>query len=131
VEPLALSADEQGEACRLMAAIGCRSDLLEKGPQALVSDWEAFVMRCEAGYTGSYGDFLQDISVRTILARLLLRLPRSIRVKVEPAILELDYRYRAVPRKSDDFLLDPRLQARHPPETCFWLYGLPVSSRLR
>lgn len=113
----------------LMGRIGCRESVVEAGPETLVADWGAFVARCQRGFACERDLFLQDLSVRTILDRLLARLPESIRFKLAPRVRELDYAYRALPKKSLECVAGERLARRHPPEQHFWLYGVPETVR--
>ena len=113
----------------LMGRIGCRESVVEAGPDALVADWVGFVTRCERGFACERDTFLQDLSVRTILDRLMARLPESIRFKLAPAILKADYAYRAIPKKSLECVAGERLARTHPPERHFWLYGVPETVR--
>lgn len=115
----------------LMGRIGCRESVIEAGPLALIEDWRRLVARCEKGFVTGRDEFLQDLSVRTILARLFLRLPEPLRLKLSPAVREADFRYRSLTRLDTSFVMDPRLAARHPPERDFWLYGWPESVRVR
>lgn len=115
----------------LMGRIGCRESVIEAGPLALVEDWVRLVDRCEKGFVAERDAFLQDLSVRTILGRLLARLPVPLRLKLAPLIREPDFRYRSLPRRSAAFVMDPRLAARHPPNRDFWLYGWPENVRTR
>lgn len=126
-----LSPDELDCIRHLMGKIGCADAVIEAGPMRLIEDWRAFVMRCEKGFACDRTDFLQDLSVRTILARLVARLPRPLQLKFEPELSEADFRYRAIPKRDREFVMDPRLSSRHPPERDFWLYGLPAGVRLQ
>lgn len=113
----------------LMGRVGCRESVVEAGPDALVADWRAFVARCESGWTCATHEFLQDLSVRTVIARLFSRLPESIRYKLQPAVRAIDYRYRAIPRRTLECVAGERLAKQHPPERDFWLYGVPETVR--
>lgn len=115
----------------LMGRIGCRDSVIEAGPLALVADWRSLVDRCEKGFACDRDEFLQDLSVRTMLERLLARLPVPLRLKLAPGLREPDFRYRSLTKRSAEFVMDPRLAARHPPERDFWLYGWPENVRVR
>jgi len=130
MDPL-LRPDEIDCLRHLMGKIGCAESTIDAGPMKLIEDWRHFVDRCRKGYAVERLDFLQELSVRTILARLLTRLPEPLRLKLAGAVREADFHYRALPRRDSEFLLDRRLAARHPPERDFWLYGLPEGVRFR
>jgi hypothetical protein len=125
-----LPPDDAALARRILGIIGCRDPVVEAGPDGLLDDWKRFVERCETGYRGSLADFVQDLSVRTVIDRMIGRLPPRLRARLEPEVRALDFRYRAIPRRDEAFLLDERLRTLHPPERCFWLYGIPESARL-
>ena len=128
MDPL-LRSDEIECVRQLMGKIGCADSVVEAGPMKLIEDWRQLVARCQKGLRVERMDFLQALSVRTVLARLLARLPEPLRLKVAGAVREADFHFRALPRRDLTFLLDSRLKTRHPPERDFWLYGLPEGVR--
>lgn len=126
-----LEPDEIACIQHVMGRIGCRDTAIEAGPLALATAWADFVARCERGFTADRDEFLQDLSARTMLERLFARLPRPLAHKLRQLVLEADFRYRSIPKRSAEFVMDPRLAARHPPERDFWLYGWPETVRSR
>lgn len=124
-----LEPDEIACIQHVMGRIGCRDTAIEAGPLALVEDWKKLVDRAERGFATDRDAYLQDLSARTMLERLLARLPRPIAHKLRELVLEADFRYRSIPKRSGEFVMNPRLAARHPPERDFWLYGWPETVR--
>ena len=126
---LPLTPDELACVTHVMGRIGCREDVVAAGPQALVDDWLAFVVRSEAGFACARVTFLQDLSARTLLARLFLRLPPPLATKLERTVAEADFRYRSLTKRSAECVLPGRLAARHDPARDFWLFGVPETVR--
>lgn len=124
-----LTGPERECAQHLMGRIGCRESVVLAGPEALVAGWTGFVTRCQRGFACERDAFLQDLSVRTILDRLLARLPESIRHKLSPAVARADYAYRAIPKTSLECVAGERLAKRHDPDRHFWLWGVPETVR--
>lgn len=129
MEPL--TPDEVECVRHFMGRIGCADATIAAGPLALIESWRTLVVACEKGCVVERFEFLQDLSVRTLLARLIGRLPRPLALKLEGSLHVLDFRWRAIPKSNDEFLLDARLAHRHPPERDSWLYGWPATVRLR
>lgn len=113
----------------LMGRIGCRDTVIEAGPLALVDDWRKLVVAAEKGFACPRDAFLQDLSVRTVLERLFGRLPPPLAHRLRSLVREPDFRYRSIPKRSNEFVMDARLARRHPPERDFWLYGWPETVR--
>ena len=124
-----LTDDERAYVQALMGRAGCGDALVRDGFEALVTAWGRFVAQCEVGWRGGYDAFVQELSLRTVLQRVLERLPPDLLARVRPAVRAVDYRYRAIAKRDDRFVLDARLAKRHDPDRHFWLYGLPEDMR--
>lgn len=115
---------------KILAGLGVRAHVLDGGLDFLLEEWGALVDRAEKGWTVDLYTFLSKLTIRTLIERVLDRVPPFLAQRMRRELAPLDHRWRAVPKVNEDFLMEPRLQGRYDPDRHFWLYGMPVTVRL-